>query len=675
MKLSVRLLLLVLIAALPILGMQVHELLAVRQQRKAAIAEQALDLARLAAAQQDQFIESARYLLAAAAQMPEVQGLDGPACSLRMLELLGQFPTVAGLGAVGPDGVQFCSSSGKPSGVNLADRPYVQRALQERTLGISGYIIGRLTGQPNLNFAYPAIDGGGEVKAVVILAFSLDRLSESLLLSPLATGATMSLVDGDGVLLARAPPAPDLIGQRVREAEFTRAMLTRREGVLEGTGLDGSQRMFGFAPLLASADLFAVVGLPLTEAYRQADGLFWRQTLLTTLAFALAAILALYSGEVWIRRPIAALQDAMGRMKRGEPSVHARTGPGSSPELRELATYFNDMAAALERRQAALEDGEARFRAVVETAADGIVTINQRGIIQFVNSEAERLFGYRRDELIGRNVSLLMAEDDRAHHDGYLDRYLRTGVAKIIGVGREVTGRRKDGSAVPLFLSIGEFTLDGERFFTGILRDVTDRKRWEEHQLLLMGEIDHRAKNLLAAIQAMILLTRPSARSVDAYADTLTGRLHAMARAHDLLAREKWSGASLHDLIRNEFAAYVGEGSSAVEIAGEDVVLRPRAAQTLSLALHELTTNAAKYGALSVADGRVAIRTAIETTPAGRTLVLGWTEAGGPEVRPPERRGFGSLMIERSIGHELDGDASLEFDRDGVRCVFRVPLR
>jgi two-component sensor histidine kinase len=190
-----------------------------------------------------------------------------------------------------------------------------------------------------------------------------------------------------------------------------------------------------------------------------------------------------------------------------------------------------------------------------------------------------------------------------------------------------------------------------------------------------MGEIDHRAKNLLAAIQAMILLTRPSARSVDAYADTLTGRLHAMARAHDLLAREKWSGASLHDLIRNEFAAYVGEGSSAVEIAGEDVVLRPRAAQTLSLALHELTTNAAKYGALSVADGRVAIRTAIETTPAGRTLVLGWTEAGGPEVRPPERRGFGSLMIERSIGHELDGDASLEFDRDGVRCVFRVPLR
>jgi PAS domain S-box-containing protein len=649
--------------------------LAVRAQRKAAIAEQALDLARLAAAQQDQFIESARYLLAAAAQMPEVQRLDGRACSTRMLELLAQFPTVAGLGAVAPDGVQFCSSSGKPSGVSLADRPYFQRALHDKALGISGYIIGRLTGHPHLNFAYPAVDGGGQVKAVVILAFSLDRLSESLLLSPLATGATMSLVDGDGILLARAPPAPDLIGERVRDADFTRAMLTQREGVLEAAGLDGSERIFGFAPLFASADLFALVGLPLEEAYRQADRLFWQQSLLTALAFALAALLALYSGEVWIRRPIAALQEAVGRMKRGELSVHARTGPGSSPELRKLAADFNDMAATLERRQAALEDGEARFRAVVETAADGIVTINQRGIVEFVNSEAERLFGYSRGELIGRNVNLLMTENDRAHHDAYLARYLRTGMAKIIGVGREVTGRRKDGSSVPVFLSIGEFTHDGERFFTGILRNITERKRWEEHQLLLMGEIDHRAKNLLASIQAMVLLTRPSARSVGTYADMLIGRLHAMARAHDLLAREKWSGARLHELIRNEFAAYVEQDSKAVEIGGEDVLLRPRAAQTLSLALHELTTNAAKYGALSVPAGRVAIRTATETTPAGRTLVLSWTESDGPEVRPPDRRGFGSLMIERSIGHELDGEATLEFEREGVRCVFRVPLR
>jgi PAS domain S-box-containing protein len=674
MKLSVRLLLLVLIAALPILAIQVEALLAERQQRKAAIAEQALDLARLAAAQQDQFIESARYLLAAAAQMPEVQQRDGPGCSTRMAELRRQFPTVSGISAVGPEGVQFCSSSDNVAGFSLADRPYFQQAVRTKSLAISGYIVGRLSSEPQLNFAYPAIDGAGDLRAVVVLAFSLDRLSASLSLTPLPDGASMGLVDGYGVLLARAPPVPDWIGRRVREAPFTQAMVARREGVMEATGVDGVQRMHGFAPLFASADLFAVVGLPWQEAYQQADRLFWRETLFTVLAFALAAIVALFSADIWIRRPIGALQDAVGGMKRGALWARARPGRGSSPELRELAADFNDMAGTLERRQAALEASEARFRAVVETAADGIITINQRGIVESVNPEAERLFGYPRHEVIGQNVRLLMPSPDREHHDEYLARYLRTGVAKIIGIGREVTGRRKDGSAVPLFLSIGEFELNAERFFTGILRDITDRKRWEEHQVLLMAEIDHRAKNLLAAIQATVLLTKSNARSVGDYADTLIGRLHAMARAHDLLARDKWQGARLRELIGDEFAAYVGSDSNAVEITGEDVLLRPRAAQTLSLALHELTTNAAKYGALSQPAGRVAIVSSIERSPAGRTLLLSWTESGGPEVARPDHRGFGSVVIERSIAHDLAGSASLEFAREGVRCVIRVPL-
>jgi PAS domain S-box-containing protein len=675
MKLSVRLLLLVLIAALPILAIQVQELLDEREQRKAAIAEQALDLARLAAAQQDQFIESARNLLIAAAQMPEVQRRDGPGCSTRMAELRRQFPTVAGIGALGPDGVQFCSSSDDVVGISLADRPYFQQAVQNKSLAISGYIIGRLSGEPQLNFAYPAIDSAGEVRAVVVLAFSLGQLSASLSLTPLPDGATMSLVDRNGVLLARTPPAPDRIGTPAREAPFNQAMVAQRQGVMEATGVDGVQRLHGFAPLFASADLFAVVGLPWQEAYRRADRLFWRETLFTLLAFALAAIIALFSANVWIRRPIAGLQDAVGRMKRGDLSARVASGRGSSPELRELATDFNDMAGTLERRQAALEASEARFRAVVETAADGIVTIDAHGIVQSVNPEAERLFGYRNDELVGHNVKTLMPSPDREHHDEYLARYLRTGVAKIIGIGREVTGQRQDGSAVPLFLSIGEFELNGERFFTGILRDVTDRKRWEEHQVLLMAEIDHRAKNLLAAIQAMVLLTKSSARSVGDYADTLIGRLHAMARAHDLLARDKWRGARLFELVRDEFAAYVGNDSDALEITGEDILLRPRAAQTLSLALHELTTNAAKYGALSVPGGRVTIVSSIERSSSEETLLLSWSESGGPAVMPPERRGFGSVVIERSIAHDLAGSASLEFEREGVRCVIRVPLR
>jgi hypothetical protein len=150
-----------------------------REQRKAAIAEQARDLARLAAAQQDQFIESARYLLAAAAQFPEVQNLDQHGCSARMRELLAQFPTITGISAVGLDGIQFCSGFDSVARTNLSDRPYFQRAVRDKALAISGYIIGRRSGRPHLNFAYPATDGAGEVRAVVVLGFSLDRLSAS----------------------------------------------------------------------------------------------------------------------------------------------------------------------------------------------------------------------------------------------------------------------------------------------------------------------------------------------------------------------------------------------------------------------------------------------------------------------------------------------------------------
>lgn len=673
MKLSVRLLLLVLIAALPVLAIQVHGLSEQREQRKSQIASQALQLARLAAAQQDQFIESARFLLTAAARLPEVHEHDGAACSARLAELRDQFAAIRGMAAVAPDGVEFCSSRQPVAGVNLADRGYVQRALKGKTLAVSGYIVGRVTGQPTLNFAYPALGPDGKVRAVVVLAYDLSQLSGSLPATPIAPDATISLVDGHGILLARAPPAPEWIGRSVRDAEFTAAMLARREGILEGEGIDGVSRLNGFAPLLRSADLFAVVGLPWREAFVEADRLFWREVALTVFAFALAAVVALVSAEFWIRRPVSGLQGAVRRMAEGELSARARYARGSSPELRQLGRSFNLMADSLEARQSALQDSEERFRAVVETAADGIITINGHGVIEFLNPEAERLFGYTREELLGQNVRILMPEHDPPP-EGFLDRYLRDGAARAIDTGRDVEGRRKDGSTFPVFLSIGEFRLNGIRYLTAIIRDITERRQFEEHQQLLVAEIDHRAKNLLAAVQSMILLSKRDASSIEAYAQTLIGRISAMSRAHDLLSRDKWEGVWLHDLIRSELAFMAGDNSNAVAIQGEDVRLSARRAQALALALHELTTNAAKYGALTMAGGCVAITSAIETSDSGSVLRLHWQESGGPRVHPPERQGFGSTLIERGLAHELDGRAVTEYAPEGLRCSIEVPL-
>jgi PAS domain S-box-containing protein len=673
MKLSLRLLLLVLIAALPVLAIQVHDLLEQREQRKAQIADQALQLARLTAAQQDEFVEAARFVLNAAALLPEVQARDAAACSARMTEIMAQFPRISGIGAVGPDGVQFCSSRRETAGVNLADRAYVQRAIETKALATSGYIVGQVSGRPRLNFAYPVLNAEKEVRAVVLLAFDLGGLLKFLPSMPLAPDVTISLVDGNGILLARTPPAPEWVGRSVRDSEFAEAMVSRREGIIEARGVDGVSRLNGFAPLLASADLFAVVGLPWRDAFLAADQLFWREVGLTVFAFALAAVVALVSAEFWIRRPVAALGTAVGRMAKGDLSARVEFDRGSSPELRELGRSFNSMAGALEARQSALQDSEDRLRAVVETAADGILTVNDRGILEFVNPEAERLFGYRRDELLGRGVRMLMPEHDGDPGEGHFDRPLRDDGAHLVGIGREVIGRRKDGGTFPMFVSWGAFRLDGRRYLTAIVRDITERRQFEEHQQLLVAEIDHRAKNLLASVQSMILLSMREARSIDAYTKTLIGRIGAMARAHELLSREKWEGARLHDLIRSELESLVGEDSDAVVIVGEDVRLPARPAQTLALALHELTTNAAKYGALSNPGGRVTITCALGRRSSG-TLRLDWVESGGPEVRPPERRGFGSTLIHRGIAHALDGEATTDYAREGLRCHIEISM-
>jgi PAS domain S-box-containing protein len=673
MKLSQRLLLLVLIAALPVLAIQVHDLLEQREQRKAQIADQALQLARLAAAQQDEFVEAARFILSAAARLPEVQARDAAACSARMAQITAQFPMIAGIGALAPDGAQFCSNQPDRESVDLSDRTYVQRAIDTKTLTTSGYIVGRASGRRTLNFAYPALDGDNEVRAVVLLALDVDRLSEFLPGTPLAPDVTISLVDGKGILLARTPREPEWVGKSQREPAFAQAMVSRREGVIEARGPDGVSRLNGFAPLLASVDLFAVVGLPWRDAFLAADRLFWREVSLTVFAFALAAVVALLSAEFWIRRPVAALQTAVGRMAKGDLSTRAALDRGSSPELRELGRSFNSMAGALEARQAALADSEEHLRAVVDTAADGILTINDRGSLEFVNPEAERLFGYRPEELLGQDVRLLMPEQDGDPLGGHLDLSRRDEGAHLTPFAREAVGRRKDGSSFPMQVSLGGFGLAGRRYVTAILRDITERRQAEEHQQLLVAEIDHRAKNLLASVQSMILLSVRDAHSIDVYAKTLIGRIGAMARAHDLLSREKWEGARVHDLIRSELDSLVGEDSDALVIVGEDVRLSARLAQTLGLALHELTTNAAKYGALSRPGGRVTVTCAIDRRASGH-LRLDWVESGGPEVKPPERQGFGSTLIDRGISHGLDGSATIDYAPKGLRCRIEIPL-
>ncbi|HEY9211445.1 MAG TPA: HWE histidine kinase domain-containing protein [Ancylobacter sp.] len=208
---------------------------------------------------------------------------------------------------------------------------------------------------------------------------------------------------------------------------------------------------------------------------------------------------------------------------------------------------------------------------------------------------------------------------------------------------------------------------------TGAAVDVTDRKENERHLRLLMRELTHRSKNLLAVIQAMARQTARHAGSIDNFVELFSARLQALARSHDLLVQESWHGASLTDMVRSQLGHHLDRENSQFTIIGPDIFLKPEAAQNIGLAIHELSTNAAKYGALSVPSGHVTIAWARRTVEAGGGFELSWSEKGGPLVAPPTGRGFGSLVIERNMARALDGEVTMDFAPTGLVCHVTVP--
>lgn len=203
----------------------------------------------------------------------------------------------------------------------------------------------------------------------------------------------------------------------------------------------------------------------------------------------------------------------------------------------------------------------------------------------------------------------------------------------------------------------------------GVTVDITDRKRAEERQLLLAEEVDHRARNVVAVIQAIMRLTR--SQTIDEYVTTLDGRIRALSTAHKLLAKARWEGADLDRLVSEELAPYRGRETERIAIEGPEVLLPPAMAQTLALALHELVTNAAKYGALSTGTGSIRIGWAIQQG----WLTLTWTEMHGPKVKRPSRDGYGTRVIKGGIEGQLGGQSEFEWDPDGLRCTLSVPYK
>jgi PAS domain S-box-containing protein len=316
----------------------------------------------------------------------------------------------------------------------------------------------------------------------------------------------------------------------------------------------------------------------------------------------------------------------------------------------------------------ALEHHQEQVQAALSRAR--IYTFSQDVNLRYT-AMSSPMFGHSPEEIIGRTDSEIVPPGN----DDVLTQLKR----EVIEFERPVDSQFSivDGASTRWFDLHIEPLRDGGGAvigLTGAAVDVTDHKQNEAHLRMLMRELTHRSKNLLAVIQAMARQTARHSESIDAFLDHFGARLQALATSHDLLVQESWHGVSLNDLVQRQLGPYLNRSGSELSVAGPAIVLKPEAAQSLGLALHELATNAANYGALSVPAGKVLVNWLRMPPADGYGLELTWVEQSGPAVSAPSHRGFGSMVIERNLARSLDAEVEWTFAPDGLRCRIVLPI-
>jgi len=309
-----------------------------------------------------------------------------------------------------------------------------------------------------------------------------------------------------------------------------------------------------------------------------------------------------------------------------------------------------------------------RLAAIIENSDDAVISKNLDGIITSWNGGAERLFGYTAEEVIGRPVMILIPPERIDEEPGILARIRRGERIDHYDTVR----RRKDGSPIDISLTVSPIK-DADGKIVGaskIARDITERKNAEQRQKLLVGEIKHRIKNILATVQAIARQTLQGTPPEER--EAFIARLMALANAQDLLTLERWNRASVHDVVDRALRPFEARHSTRILTKGpQDVWMDAQRASLLAMALHELATNAVKYGALSNGYGIVRIVWEVAGEEDEQAVRLTWRELGGPLVAPPERKGFGSFLIERAL-QGGGGKAKMDFNPNGLTCSLEV---
>lgn len=341
----------------------------------------------------------------------------------------------------------------------------------------------------------------------------------------------------------------------------------------------------------------------------------------------------------------------------------------------QLAAALDDLRAseaALRERELSLSAALEFQSAVTTSMGEGLYTVDAEGLVTSMNPAAEELFGWSFEELRGRKMH------DMTHHhhrDGRVFPASECAGLEVLARGTTLTGYedcfiRKDGTFFDVIYSSSPLrsgsTIAG---LVVVFQDVTDRKQSEARQRLLTHELEHRGKNLLAVVETITSRTLAGTATPDDVRETLAHRLQRLAHSQMTLLSHSFEGATVAEIVNGECAAF----SDRVEASGPGIMLRPGAAQTLALVVHELATNATKHGALSRPGGQVKVRWRITGAADGGRFGFTWQERGGAPVTPPTRRGFGRDLLEKVAGHDFAATPTIEFAPEGLLYNIDAP--
>lgn len=535
LKLSQRLLLLMLVGIIPLACAFAYILFSLKNSRQHEATDEAFNNGQLASLEIQRILTGFESVLITLSSAPAIRELHVENCTALLTAAANRLPGVSTLGVIDLEGVVRCRQDNKGLGTSLKDRGYFREALASDKMVVSTFLKSRITGKATLPLAMRVINGQGQPAAVVALSVDLDWLQQRVAERNFSPGSSITLADREGTIIAREPLPERFVGTRI-PSQYQYLVNAPEPGTIEVASQDGTKRILAYFPASGTpSGLYLSTGVSTDEVYGPVRS--------ATFVALVAVIIALLSSLLF--------------------------------------------AWQTSRKE---------------------ITLPMRRIMSTLNDWHQ-----------GRGTE-------------------RTGM-KPVGEFGEV------GSAIDQFMD-----------------ELEEARRQQE---LLVGELNHRIKNILSTVQSVARQTFGNIETDRSRLQDFNARVNAMANAFNLLTASSWSSADLREIVWRATQPFDREDMSRFRVEGPEYPLDAKSALAFSMAIHELCTNAAKYGALSQPEGRIDI----EWQRYGRTgLQFVWQELGGPPVKPPEKMGFGTKMIERVLASQAEASVSTSFHDSGFRC-------